>query len=62
MKYAKQVMRMSELKKMGFPEAYLMRAYRTPRQTFARKIDGTKQNSPIIFDTEEFDKWRIRNP
>lgn len=62
MKYAKQVMRMSELKKMGFPEAYLMRAYRQRGQKFARKIDGTKENSPIIFDTEEFDKWRIANP
>ena len=62
MRYKKPVMRLNELKMMGFPEAYLMRAYRSRGQRFARKIDATKANSPIIFDTEEFDKWRIANP
>lgn len=62
MTYPKPIMRMTELEKMGFPREYLLRAYRTKNQNFARKINGTKPNSPIIFDTEEFDKWRIRNP
>lgn len=62
MTYKKPVMRLTELEKMGFSREYLLRAYRTKNQNFARKMDGTKSNSPIIFDTEEFDKWRIRNP
>ena len=62
MTYKKPVMRLSELQKMGFPKEYLFRADRSKGQKFARKINGTKTNSPIIFDTEEFDKWRIANP
>ena len=50
MKYAKKVMRKSELCEMGFPEEFLDSAYR----------ESYKKNSPIIFDTEEFDKWRLR--
>ena len=38
MEYPKPVMRMSELKKMGFPEEYLLRAYRTRGQAFAFKV------------------------
>lgn len=62
MTYKAQVMKTSELMKMGFSYEYLMRAYRIRGQKFARKMDGTKKNSPIIFDTEEFEKWRLRNP
>lgn len=62
MNYSKPIMRMTELQKLGFPRAYLMRAYHTRGQKFARKIDGTKDNSPIIFEVEGFEKWRINNP
>ena len=60
MKYAKKVMRKSELCEMGFPEEFLDSAYRESNQSFAQKINPYKKNSPIIFDTEEFDKWRLR--
>ena len=60
MQYAKPVMRMQELVKMGFPETLLMAAYRSRGQTFAQKKDPNKSNSPILFDTEEFEKWRMR--
>lgn len=59
MTYPKAVMRLSELKKMGFPEEYLLQAYRSKNQKFAWKSDTTKQNSPILFDTEVFDKYRM---
>lgn len=59
MKYPKPIMRMKELTKMGFPEKFLLEAYRTMGQTFAQKIDPLATNSPIIFDTEEFEKWRM---
>jgi hypothetical protein len=61
MQYAKPVMKISELKSMGFPEEYLLFAYRSKGQTFAWKMNPTKSNSPILFDTEGFEKFRIRN-
>lgn len=63
MEFPKQIMKMSELKKLGFPILLLMEAYRDPKQNFATKIDPSKPNSTIIFDTVGFDKWiakRIR--
>lgn len=60
MQYAKPVMRMQELVNMGFPETFLLAAYRSRGQTFAQKKDPAKSNSPILFDTEEFEKWRMR--
>ena len=59
MKYDKPIMRMSELVKMGFPRSFLDEAYRERGQDFAQK--GPKSNSPIFFDTERFEKWRVRN-
>lgn len=61
MKYPKPVMRLTELKEeMGFPEEMLMNAYRAKGQTFAQKMNPLKSNSPIVFDTEEFEKWRVK--
>lgn len=57
MEYPKKVMKMSELKAMGFPEAFLLEAYRDPKQDFATKVNPAKPNSTIIFDTVGFDKW-----
>lgn len=59
MEYPKQIMKVSELKEMGFPEKFLMIAYLTKGQTFAQKLNTVKKNSPIIFDTEGFEKWRL---
>ncbi|MCI9439318.1 MAG: hypothetical protein HFH85_19660 [Lachnospiraceae bacterium] len=59
MEYPKPVMRLQELQKMGLPKEFLFSAYRSKGQTFAQKINPLKPNSPIIFDTEEFEKWRI---
>ncbi len=52
-------MRFSELKAMGFPEGFLMTAYLYPGQQFAQKIEPRKKNSPIIFETEKFEEWRV---
>ena len=57
MEFPKQIMKISELKNMGFPIPLLMEAYRDPKQNFATKIDPAKPNSKIIFDTVGFDKW-----
>ena len=57
MEFPKQIMKMSELKELGFPIPLLMEAYRDPKQNFATKIDPSKPNSKIIFDTVGFDKW-----
>lgn len=58
MEYPKPVMKMGELVKMGFPRSFLDEAYRERGQDFAQK--GAKKNSPIFFDTELFEKWRLR--
>lgn len=57
MKYAKQVMKKSELLKMGFSSALLDKAYMDRNQSFAWKIDPSKKNSPIEFDTDGFNRW-----
>lgn len=57
MEFPKQIMKMSELKSLGFPQPLLLEAYRDPKQTFATKVDPSKPNSTIIFDTVGFDKW-----
>ena len=59
MVYPKQVMRATELEKMGFPREYLLYAYRRKGQNYAWKATLAR-NSPILFDTEVFEKWRLR--
>lgn len=61
MEYPKKIMRKTELMAIfGFPEEFLDRAYRQRGQTFAQKLNPTKRNSPIIFDTVGFEKWRMK--
>ena len=59
MVYPRPFMRLQELNKMGLPKEVLFEAYRSKGQTFAQKINPLKPNSPIIFDTAGFEKWRI---
>ena len=60
MEYPNKMMRKKELLDMGFPEELLDRAYREKGQTCAQKISPTKRNSAIIYDTVEFEKWRMK--
>ena len=60
MEYPKPMMKTSELRKMGFPEELLYVAYLSKGQRFAQKINPLKKNSAIVFDTAEFEKWRIK--
>lgn len=60
MEYPKAMMKIKELMDMGIPESMLMNAYREKGQNFAQKIDPKRSNSPIVFDTAEFDKWRMK--
>ena len=61
MKYPKPMMRTAELVRMGFSPEYLRRAYGSPGQNFASKINPLKSNSTILFDTEGFERWRVRD-
>ena len=62
MNYPKQIMNRKELiEQMGFPEAFLMRAFATPGQTFARRQNPANTTSPILFDTDGFEEWRIQD-
>lgn len=60
MEYPKKVMRMNELKKIGFPEQMLIQASREKNQTFCWKLNAAKKNSPLLFDTDGLEKWRLR--
>jgi len=59
--YPKKFMGMSDLIGMGLSKQYLMRAIATPGQTFACKLDPTKKTSPYIFDTQGFERWRVKD-
>lgn len=55
--YPKPLMRKGELVKLGIPPAILDAAFRDRGQRFAYKMDATKKNSPIVFETGGFDRW-----
>lgn len=59
-KYPKRIMRLNELVKLGYTREYLMKQYRIKGQKFAKKQDPMRRNSPIIFDTELFEKQQQR--
>lgn len=60
MNYPKKVMRKNELIEMGFPEEFLLRASVEKADRIAWKINPVKKNSPLLFDTEALEKWRLR--
>lgn len=60
MNYPKQVMTMTALTNMGISESFLRRAYAAKDETIAWKSDPMKTNSPILFDTEALEKYRLR--
>lgn len=57
MTYPKQVMKITELEKMGFTRDWLMYVYRRHNQTIAWKLSPAK-NSVILYDTEALEKFR----
>ncbi len=61
MEYPKPFMRKKDLLDMGLPPQYLDRAIEAPGQTFAFKLDPSKKTSPYIFDTQGFEKWRVKD-
>ena len=71
MNYPKRFMRLSELtkkddadpsKNIGLPEKWLRTIYYSRSinkdHSIAWKMDASKKNSPIIFDTDELEKYR----
>ena len=57
MEFPRQIMKISELCKMGFTKEMLMEIFRNPRQNFARKMNPLRRNSHIIFETDGLNKW-----
>lgn len=57
MEFPRQIMKISELCKTGFPKEMLMEIFRNPRQNFARKMNPLRRNSHIIFETDGLNKW-----
>lgn len=60
MEYPKKVMRLKELTALGFSELALLKAAATNGQTFAWKNNPMASNSPLLFDTDELEKWRLK--
>ena len=60
MEYPKEIMRITELVKMGFSRRMLIRAFRTPGQTFAWRNNPLSSSSTIMFSTSGFEKWRLK--
>lgn len=58
MNYPKLLMSRNELINFGISRTELEIAYLAPGQTFAKKVNPLKKNSPIKYDTEGFEKWR----
>ena len=56
--YPQKIMSKKQLMNMGFSERYLLRAAASPRQTFACRQNPFNKTSPLIFDTDGFEKWR----
>lgn len=62
MNYPKEIMtRKALIAQLGFSEAYLMRAFSTPGQTFAWRENPLNKHSPIMFDTAGLEKWRLED-
>lgn len=58
MTYPKAVMTIPELIAMGFPEKWLLMVFRMQGRRAIAWKRGTATNSPILFDTEELEKYR----
>lgn len=58
MTYPKKIMKISELVELGFSATELRSDFRIPGQTFAWKMNPYKSNSHLVFDTEEYEKFR----
>lgn len=60
MVYPSKIMRASELERyMGLSHGVITRLVHFPGQKFAWK-NGTARNSPVLVDTESFEKWRLQ--
>lgn len=58
MEYPKKIMGATELRQMGFPRSVVDRAARSKGQRFCWRSNPKNPRSPLLFDTEEFEKWR----
>lgn len=59
MNYPKPIMKLSELRKMGFDEAWLLYIYNKRSDLkIAWKGGNGKGNSPIMYDTEGLERFR----
>lgn len=58
MTYPKKFMTVKEMQEFtGLKRDYLLGLFRRSDNNFAMKLDPTKANSTIIFDTEKYDEW-----
>ena len=60
MEFPKKIMYQKELVQMGFPEKMLRRISMEKGQKVAYKVNPNNKTSPTLFDTDELQKYLIR--
>ena len=60
MEFPKKIMYQKELVQMGFPEKMLRRIIHEKGQKVAYKVNPNNKTSPTLFDTDELQKYLIR--
>lgn len=61
MLYPEKIMRASALEEyLGMSRGTLARLVHFPGQKFAFKLYPEKRNSPVLIDTEAYEKWRVQ--
>lgn len=57
MNYPKLIMKQTELLNEGFTKEFLLKAYK--KGGIAWKADPLKPNSPVLYDTQALEKFRL---
>lgn len=59
LEYPKPVMKVYELMELGLAREFLIQAFHSPKQNFAWKMNPMAKNSPILFETNGLEEYRI---
>lgn len=61
MEYPQKVMRAAEIERMyGYSRGSISRLIHYPGQKFAFRLKPECRNSPVLIETEKFERWRER--
>ena len=59
MEYPKKIMKATEIERTyGYSRGSISRLIHYPGQKFAFKLHPESRNSPVLIETEKFERWR----